>query len=135
MSILIPLKFNADFVAKLIDKFVRDIRLKLLITDFRLLNLWIQVEFGFSSAVSCKEIIEYAFEHIDVITTQTHYKIVINPITYYPGTSIRLITLLKTINYGTRHFKGIPIIADECKLLNNNLDDLYTQYEFTGMVF
>lgn len=135
MSILIPLKFNADFVAKLIDKFVRDIRLKLLITDFRLLNLWIQVEFGFSSAVSCKEIIEYALEHIDVITTQTHYKIVINPITYYPGTSIRLITLLKTINYGTRHFKGIPIIADECKLLNNNLDDLYTQYEFTGMVF
>ena len=134
MNLIIPIEYNIDFVAKLIDKFVRDVRLQLLVTDFRLLDLWIQVEFGFSSRVSCKEIIEYALDYIDVVTMTEHYKIEINPTINYPGTSIRLITLLKTINYGTRHFKGIPIIVNEFERLNIDLDTLYLTYEMIGTV-
>lgn len=135
MNILIPNDYPEDFVAKIIGKFSRDIKLKLLMTDFRLLNLWIPVEFGFAFKVSCKEIIEFALKNLQIITTATHYQVQINPAVYYPGTTTRLITLLKMINYGNRYFKGIPLITDECKLLNNELDSLYDQYKFIGMVF
>jgi hypothetical protein len=135
MNILIPSEFPEDFVAKIIDKFSRDIKLRLLDTDFRLLNLWIPVEFGFDFKVSCKEIIELALKNLQIVVSSAQYKVQINPTVYYPGTTTRLITLLKMINYGNRYFKGIPLITDECKLLNNELDSLYDQYRFIGMVF
>ncbi len=134
MNILIPSTYELDFVYKIIAKFIDDIKLKLLTTDFRLLDMWLQVEFGLDSKVSCKKIIEYAFNHIEIITHNTNYQIHFNPLTHYPGTATRLITLLKTINYGNRHFNGIPILSDEFEQLNMNLDNLYEQYRFIGVV-
>lgn len=134
MNIVVSNKFDEDFINKLIAKFIKDIKLQLTATDFTLLDMWIQVEFGFDAEVTCRKIIECALKHIEVVTTQTNYIIQFNPIIYYPGTSTRLITLLKTITYGTRHFKGNLLIIDACKRVNNDLDNLYNQYRLLGVV-
>ncbi len=134
MNIIISNEFDEEFINKLIAKFIKDVQLKLTATDLTLLDMWIQVEFGFDDKITCRKIIEYALKHIEIVTTQTNYIIQFNPIIYYPGTLTRLITLLKTITYGTRHFKGNPLLSDECKQVNTNLDNLYNQYRLLGVV-
>lgn len=134
MTIVISNEFEEDFINRIIAKFIKDIQLKLDGIDFTLLNMWLQVEFGFNSTITCKKIIQFALKHIEIVTTQTNYIIQFNPIIYYPGTSTRLITLLKTITYGTRHFKGNPLLIDECKQVNTNLNNLYNEYRLLGVV-
>lgn len=134
MNIIISKEFPEDFINKLIAKFINDIQYKLNGIDFTVLDMWIQVEFGFNETITCKKIITQALKHIEIETTQTNYIIQFNPIIYYPGTLTRLITLLKTITYGTRHFKGNSIISDECKQVNIDLNNLYAQYRLLGVV-
>ena len=115
MNIIIPIEFDKDFIEKLIAKIIDDIKFQLTITNFELLNMWIQVEFGFDKNVTCEKIIDFALNHFEIVTTTSNYIIQFSPITYYTGTTVRLITLLKTITYGTRHFKGNTILIDEFK--------------------
>lgn len=122
------------FTEKLKNKFIRDIILKLYLEDFRLINLWLRVEFGIDESITCEKIIRFALKHIDIIQMSTHYKIEFNNIVYYPGTSIRMITLLKTITYGNRYFRGNPLLLNEFKQLNNNLKGIYKVYERMGVV-
>ena len=122
------------FTEKLKNKFIRDIILKLYLEDFRLINLWLRAEFGFDESITCEKIIRFALKHIDIIQMSTHYKIEFNNIVYYPGTSIRMITLLKTITYGNRYFRGNPLLLNEFKQLNNNLKGIYKVYERMGVV-
>lgn len=135
MNILIPIEYDRDFIDKLIAKIIEDIKFKLIISHFELLDMWLQVEYDFDETVTCKKIIEFALNHFEVITTTSNYIIQFNPIIYYTGTTIRLITLLKTITYGTRFFKGNSILIDEFKQVNMKLDNLYNQYKFLGVVF
>ena len=134
MNIIIPNTYDRDFIDKLVAKIIDDIKLKLITTNFELLTMWIQVEYGFDESVTCKKILEFALNHFEIVSTTSNYIIQFNPITYYTGTTIRLITLLKTITYGTRHFKGNTILIDEFKRVNTNLDNLYQQYRFLGVV-
>ena len=122
------------FTEKLKNKFIRDIILKLYLEDFRLINLWLRVEFGIDESITCEKIIRFALKHIDIIQMSTHYKIEFNNIVYYPGTSIRMITLLKTITYGNRYFRGNPLLLNEFKQLNNSLKGIYKVYERMGVV-
>ena len=122
------------FTEKLKNKFIRDIILKLYLEDFRLITLWLRAEFGFDESITCEKIIRFALKHIDIIQMSTHYKIEFNNIVYYPGTSIRMITLLKTITYGNRYFRGNPLLLNEFKQLNNNLKGIYKVYERMGVV-
>ena len=122
------------FTEKLKNKFIRDIIVKLYLEDFRLINLWLRVEFGFDESITCEKIIRFALKHIDIIQMSTHYKIEFNNIKHYPGTSIRMITLLKTITYGNRYFRGNLLLLNEFKKLNNNLKGIYKVYERTGVV-
>ena len=122
------------FTEKLKNKFIRDIILKLYLEDFRLINLWLRAEFGFDESITCEKIIRFALKHIDIIQMSTHYKIEFNNIVYYPGTSIRMITLLKTITYGNRYFRGNSLLLNEFKQLNNNLKGIYKVYERMGVV-
>lgn len=134
MNIVVPIEYGIEFTLNLIDKFVQDIELKLIVIDFRLMDIWLKAEFGLDEPDACRRIINYALNHIEIITSATHYVIEINPTINYSGTDIRLITLLKTINYGNRYFKGIPIIVNECERLNTNLGNLYGEYELLGAV-
>lgn len=122
------------FTEKLKNKFIRDIIVKLYLEDFRLINLWLRAEFGFDESITCEKIIRFALKHIDIIQMSTHYKIEFNAIKHYPGTSIRMITLLKTITYGNRYFRGNLLLLNEFKKLNNNLTGIYKVYERTGVV-
>lgn len=134
MNLLIPIEYGMIFTEKLKNKFIRDIILKLYLEDFRLINLWLRVEFGIDESITCEKIIRFALKHIDIIQMSTHYKIEFNNIVYYPGTSIRMITLLKTITYGNRYFRGNPLLLNEFKQLNNNLKGIYKVYERMGVV-
>ncbi len=122
------------FTEKLKNKFIRNIIVKLYLEDFRLINLWLRAEFGFDESITCEKIIRFALKHIDIIQMSTHYKIEFNNIVYYPGTSIRMITLLKTITYGNRYFRGNPLLLNEFKQLNNSLKGIYKVYERMGVV-
>ncbi len=134
MNLFISLEYDTEFINELIAKFIDDVKLKLLKTNFDVLDLWLQVEYGFNEVISCKDIIQQALKHIEIVTTTSNYIIQFNPIVYYPGTTTRLITLLKTITYGTRHFRGNSLLIDEFKQLNMNLDNLYDQYRLLGVV-
>ena len=134
MNLLIPIEYGMIFTEKLKNKFIRDIILKLYLEDFRLINLWLRVEFGIDESITCEKIIRFALKHIDIIQMSTHYKIEFNNIVYYPGTSIRMITLLKTITYGNRYFRGNPLLLNEFKQLNNSLKGIYKVYERMGVV-
>ena len=134
MNLLIPIEYGMIFTEKLKNKFIRDIILKLYLEDFRLINLWLRVEFGIDESITCEKIIRFALKHIDIIQMSTHYKIEFNNIVYYPGTSIRMITLLKTITYGNRYFRGNSLLLNEFKQLNNNLNSIYKVYERMGVV-
>ena len=134
MNLLIPIEYGMIFTEKLKNKFIRDIILKLYLEDFRLINLWLRAEFGFDESITCEKIIRFALKHIDIIQMSTHYKIEFNNIVYYPGTSIRMITLLKTITYGNRYFRGNPLLLNEFKQLNNSLKGIYKVYERMGVV-
>ena len=134
MNLLIPIEYGMIFTEKLINKFIRDIIVKLYLEDFRLINLWLRAEFGIDESITCEKIIRFALKHIDIIQMSTHYKIEFNNIVYYPGTSIRMITLLKTITYGNRYFRGNPLLLNEFKQLNNSLKGIYKVYERMGVV-
>ena len=134
MNLLIPIEYGMIFTEKLKNKFIRNIIVKLYLEDFRLINLWLRAEFGFDESITCEKIIRFALKHIDIIQMSTHYKIEFNNIVYYPGTSIRMITLLKTITYGNRYFRGNLLLLNEFKKLNNNLKGIYKVYERTGVV-
>lgn len=134
MNLLIPIEYGMIFTEKLKNKFIRNIIVKLYLEDFRLINLWLRAEFGFDESITCEKIIRFALKHIDIIQMSTHYKIEFNNIVYYPGTSIRMITLLKTITYGNRYFRGNPLLLNEFKQLNNNLKGIYKVYERMGVV-
>lgn len=134
MNLLIPIEYGIIFTEKLKNKFIRNIIVKLYLEDFRLINLWLRAEFGFDESITCEKIIRFALKHIDIIQMSTHYKIEFNNIVYYPGTSIRMITLLKTITYGNRYFRGNPLLLNEFKQLNNSLKGIYKVYERMGVV-
>lgn len=135
MIISIPKEYGKDFVRGIINKFIFDIKLKLIVTDFRILDLWLQVDFDIPKDVTCQDVILYALENaIELNTFNTEYNITFSNTKTYPGTTIRLITLLKAINYGNRYYKGNPIIVDECKQLNTDLSNLYENYRFMGVV-
>ena len=134
MNLLIPIEYGMIFTEKLKNKFIRDIILKLYLEDFRLINLWLRAEFGFDESITCEKIIRFALKNIDIIQMSTHYKLEFNNIKNYPGTSIRMITLLKTITYGNRYFRGNLLLLNEFKKLNNNLKGIYKVYERTGVV-
>ena len=134
MNLLIPIEYGMIFTEKLKNKFIRNIIVKLYLEDFRLINLWLRAEFGFDKSITCEKIIRFALKHIDIIQMSTHYKIEFNNIVYYPGTSIRMITLLKTITYGNRYFRGNPLLLNEFKQLNNSLKGIYKVYERMGVV-
>lgn len=134
MNIKISIEYDIDFIDNLIAKFIDDIKFKLEIINFELLDKWIQIEYGLNETVTCKQIIEDALNYIRIVTTMDNYIIQFNPTIYYTGTTIRLITLLKTITYGTRHFKGNSLLIDEFKQLNMNLDNLYNEYRFLGEI-
>ena len=134
MNLLIPIEYGMVFTEKIKNKFIRDIIVKLYLEDFRLINLWLRVDFGIDESITCEKIIKFALKNIDVIQMSTHYKLEFNNIKNYPGTSIRMITLLKTITYGTRYFRGNPLLLNEFKQLNNSLKGIYKVYERMGVV-
>lgn len=134
MNLFIPIEYGSFFAEKIVNKFVKDIFVKLYFEDLRLIDLWLIAEFGIDKSITCEKIIRFALKHIEIIQMSTHYKIEFNKIIYYPGTSIRMITLLKAITYGNRYFKGNPILLKEFKQLNSNLSDIYTIYTRMGVV-
>ncbi len=134
MNLIVSYTFEQPFINQLIAKFIDDIHRKLLVTDLSKLDLWLQVEYGLPQNITCKKIIEFGCKHLEIIQATNNYIIQFNSTVYYPNTSIRLITLLKTISYGTRHFRGNAILLNEFKLLNMNLDILYDKYKLLGVV-
>ena len=126
--------FTNEFVEDILAKFKRDILLKLVQTDFRLMDTLLPVEFGLPENVTCRKIIVYALKTLKIKTFSSHYTIEFDLKTYYPSTLTRLITLLNAITYGSILYKGIPIIANECETLNKNLEKLYRIYLYTGVV-
>lgn len=134
MNLFVPIEYGIVFTEKIVNKFVKDIIVQLYFEDLRLIDLWLIAEFNIDEFVTCEQIIKYALRHINIITMSTHYKIEFNKNILYPGTSIRMITLLKTITYGTRYFRGNPLLINEFKKLNNNLRSIHKVYEKMGVV-
>lgn len=134
MNILIPSNYGYDFVLNLLKRFRSDIEIKIETTDFTVTDAWLELEFKLPKNVTSRKIISYALDNIVIIKFDTHYKMMINENINYLGTSTRLITLVRAITFGNTFIKGIPIIADEFKWMNNNLKRLYEDYRFVGVL-
>lgn len=134
MKLLVLKEYGFIFSEKIVDKFIRDVLLKLMIENFSILNMWLQVEFGLDESVTCEDIIKFALKHIRIIEMSSHYRIEFDEKIFYPKTTIRMITLLKALTYGNRFFRGNPIILDEIKQLNKDMKSLYMIYSTIGVV-
>lgn len=132
MFILIPKEYGYGFVDLLIGKIIKDLLIKIDYIDFTLLNLWMSVEFGLKSDDICKSIILFSINNIQAINMSNYYKIQFNSVVRY--NNIRMITLLKTLTYGTKHFKGNKIVLDEFNDIKKNLSLIYDLYDRTGVV-
>lgn len=134
MNLFIPKKYGIEFTLKIVNKLVKDIKLLLLFTDLRLIDLWLIAEFGIDNSIKSKDIILYALDNIEIVQMSYYFKVEFNQIKYFPGTSIRMITLLKAICYGNRYFRGNPFMLNEFKKVNNNIEQLYEFYDRIGVV-
>ena len=132
MFILIPKEYGYGFVDLLIGKIIKDLLIKIDQIDFTLLNLWMSVEFGLKSDDICKSIILLSINNIQAISMSNYYRIQFNSVVRY--NNIRMITLLKTLTYGTKHFKGNKIVLDEFNDIKKNLSLIYSLYDRTGIV-
>lgn len=132
MFILIPKEYGYGFVDLLIGKIIRNLLIKIDYIDFTLLNLWMSVEFGLKGDDICKSIILFSINNIQAINMSNYYKIQFNNVVRY--NNIRMITLLKTLTYGTKHFKGNKIVLDEFNDIKKNLSLIYDLYDRTGVV-
>lgn len=132
MNILIPKRYGYKFAIKIIKLLIYNIKIKLSITDFSIIDIWLYVEFD--KKLSSEKIILYALKHIKIITSAEHIRIEFDKNICYPKTTIRLITLLKAITYGNRFFKGNKLLLDEFTEINKNIKDLYEMYKLTGVV-
>lgn len=57
--------------------------------------------------------------------------ITIDPNVIYYGTTIKLLTLLKFLNYGNGSYRGYPIFTDTFDYIMKNIDAIYKLYEST----
>jgi hypothetical protein len=55
----------------------------------------------------------------------------VDPNVIYYGTRVKLITLIRFLNYGNGDYKGYPIFTDTFNYVRNNLDAIYQLYERT----
>lgn len=115
-------------------KFINDVNLALNITDFSNIDVHMNEKFDFPEITLSKEVILYALDNMTIIRRSQHWSIEFNPIINYPKTRTKLITLLKFISYGDSSTHGNPILIDEFKKLNTDLDILYKIYILKGIV-
>lgn len=134
MTILIPKDYGVRFTLRVINKLINDIKMQLLLADFRLIDLWLIAEFDLDVSIHSRDIILYALNQIELVQMSHHFRLEFNSVKYFPGTSIRMITLLKAICYGNRYFRGNPLVLNEFKKVNNNISLMYETYERTGVV-
>ena len=55
----------------------------------------------------------------------------VDPNVIYYGTKIKLVTLIRFLNYGNEEYKGYPIFTDTFNYVRSNLDAIYQLYERT----
>lgn len=134
MNLLIPKKYGYSFASNILYKYIRDVRAKIAFIDFDLLDIWIRVEYGLEESITCRKIIIYSLDKLEIVELNNHYMLRFNPTLRYPSTTIKLITLLNTITYGTRHFKGNAVLLNEFKELNTKLNTIYNMYSMLGVV-
>lgn len=134
MDIILDIKFPYDFVEKIKDKFRQTVVKKLFLTNFIKIDMEMNELFQFDEVVLSKEIITYALDNMEIVKYSNYYLIRFDQIINYPGTKIKLITLLRFISYGNSNVHGNSILTDEFKELNRTLSLRYKIYKLRGVV-
>lgn len=78
--------------------------------------------------ISTRFILDYAFKHLIIRTTKDNYFIEFNPNVKIPNFNIRLIDILKIVEFGDLEFKGTSIITDCFEEVRNNISAVYQLY-------
>lgn len=134
MNLLVERKYPYEFVLQLLRRFRLKVAMKLYVKDFTKIDVALNQLFDLSEITLSKEIISYALDNLIVVKQSNFYSIEFNPTLNYPGTKIKLITLLRFISYGNSNVHGNSILIDEFKELNKNLSYLYKVYTIRGIV-
>lgn len=134
MNILVPIDYKYAFIIKLVVKIKREIRFNLVKYNFSKMDIYLNNVYKTDDLLLSKEIIRFALSNVAVIKRTQNYSIEFDDTIYYPNTNIKLVTLLKLINYGNREIKPIPIITKEFDYIKAELDSLYNKYQILGVV-
>lgn len=134
MNLIIDRKFPYNFVQQLLQKFRVEAAVKVRLQDFTKIDVEMNELFDFPETTLSIEIISYALDKLVIIKRSNYYSIEFNPTINYPGTRIKLITLLQFISFGNSNVHGNSILTDEFRELNKNLTSLYEAYRLRGIV-
>lgn len=134
MNLLIDSKYPYDFILQLLHRYRLRIAIKLSLQDFFKIDVEMNKLFSFEETTLSKEIITYALDKLIIVKQSNYYSLQFDSIVNYPGTKIKLITLLRFISYGNSNVHGNSILIDEFKELNKKLNFLYKIYKIRGII-
>jgi hypothetical protein len=82
----------------------------------------------FKKEISSKEVIVSAMYNLKKDVYWDRVVISIDPNVMLPNTTVKLITVIKTINFGTLSIMGHNLITKNFKFIEDNIDTFYEKY-------
>lgn len=131
MKIILKREYEYSFVNAIKRKIIRDIKLS--INHAKL----VQIDKYFSEVLlldySARDIINFSLKHIIIVIYEDKYELKIDNNIYYKD-NVKLIDLVKLINFGNLELRPYPIYTKEFNKITDNIDNLYLMYKRIGMV-
>ena len=124
-------EYTDAFFNWLVDKIIKHIYTE--IDDRKLIKIdnYINANYKsiFKKTFRSKEILYMFFNNLKVNRYWDKVVIESDPNQLIPGTTIKVVSIVKLITFGSFHIKGYPIITKIFKYFNDNLQGFYEIYE------
>ena len=131
MKIIINKEYGYNFVNAIKRKIIRDIKLSINMAKLYPIDRYLsEVLLLDYSAI---DIINFSLKHFVIIIYDDKYELKIDENIIYRD-NIKLISLVKLINFGNLELRPYSIYTNEFNEITNNIDNLYIVYKRTGIV-